>query len=84
MKIMEKLTESKFGKFEGNEITGLMYLKGGGECTGGGGINQGSEIRNGITFDIWSEYDADSIGADGAVTYTNYRTTTYERKGNQL
>lgn len=46
MKIMEKLTESKFGKFEGNEITGLMYLKGGGECTGGGGINQGFEISD--------------------------------------
>lgn len=49
---MKKLTESKFGKFEKNKITGLIYLKGGGECTGCGGINRRTEIKNGVTFGI--------------------------------
>lgn len=49
---MKKLTESKFGKFEKNKITGLIYLKGGGECTGCGGINRRTEIKNGVTFEM--------------------------------
>ncbi|WP_164490131.1 hypothetical protein [Runella sp. SP2] len=43
MTIMEKLTESKFGKFEGKKIEELSLIKGGDKVVATGG---GSEISN--------------------------------------
>lgn len=63
---MEKLAESKFGKFEGNEIENLKSIRGGDECTGGGSAYAGRDDET-IFYHDWN---GDSVNTStGTITY---------------